>query len=144
MRYVSSDQDFKFWDFLVLFRFPQMGPRVIHYYRCQCLCPVFRLNWLSQNEIHCSWSSLRSNIHEIISLQSKNCKKFNFFQNQNNTCAHLFTLVMKFHDRHSSEQCIQKLINRNCLDKTRTRWNDFLFLISQMIAIFILKHAWMD
>jgi hypothetical protein len=31
MRYVSSDEDCKFWDFLVLFRFPQMGPRVIHY-----------------------------------------------------------------------------------------------------------------
>ena len=55
MRYVSSNEDFKFWDFLVLFRFPQMGPRVIHYYRFQCFCPVFRINWLSQNEIHCSW-----------------------------------------------------------------------------------------
>jgi hypothetical protein len=57
------------------------------------------------------------------------CKKFNFFQNQNDTCAHLFTLMMKFHDRQSSEWCIQKLISRHCLDKTRTRWNDFLFLI---------------
>ena len=55
MRYVSSDEDFKFRDFLVLFRFPQMGPRVIHYYRFQCFCPVFRINWLSRNEIHCSW-----------------------------------------------------------------------------------------
>jgi hypothetical protein len=35
--------------------FPQMGPRVIHYYRFQCFCPVFRINWLRQNEIHCSW-----------------------------------------------------------------------------------------
>jgi hypothetical protein len=57
--------------------------------------------------------------HEIISLQGKKCKKFNFFQNQNDTCAHLFTLVMKFHDRQSSERCIQKLISRHCLDKTR-------------------------
>jgi hypothetical protein len=57
-------------------------------------------------------------------------KKFNFFQNQNDTCAHLFTLVMKFHDRQSSERCIRKLISRHCLDKTRTRWNDFLFLIT--------------
>jgi hypothetical protein len=53
-----------------------------------------------------------------------------FFQNQNDTCAHLFTLVMKFHDRQSSERCIRKLISRHCLDKTRTRWNDFLFLIT--------------
>jgi hypothetical protein len=58
------------------------------------------------------------------------CKKFNFFQNQNDTCAYLFTLVMKFHDRQSSERCIRKLISRHCLDKTRTRWNDFLFLIT--------------
>ena len=42
----------------------------------------------------------------------------------------LFTLVMKFHDRQSSERCIRKLISRHCLDKTRTRWNDFLFLIT--------------
>ena len=66
-------------------------------------------------------------MHEIISLQGKKCKKFNFFQNQNDTCARLFTLVMKFHDRQSSERCIRKLIS---LDKTRTRWNDFLFLIT--------------
>ena len=46
------------------------------------------------------------------------------------SCAHLFTLVMKFHDRQSSERCIRKLISRHCLDKTRTRWNDFLFLIT--------------
>ena len=44
--------------------------------------------------------------------------------------ASLFTLVMKFHDRQSSERCIRKLISRHCLDKTRTRWNDFLFLIT--------------
>jgi hypothetical protein len=50
-----ADEDFKFWDFLVLFRFPQMGPCVIHYDRFQCFCPVFRINWFSQNEIHCSW-----------------------------------------------------------------------------------------
>jgi hypothetical protein len=49
-------------------------------------------------------------------------KKFNFFQNQNDTCAHLFTLVMKFHDRQSSERCTRKLISRHCLD--------FLFLIT--------------
>jgi hypothetical protein len=61
-------------------------------------------------------------------LQGKKCKKFNFFQNQNDTCAHL--LVMKFHDRQSSERCIRKLISRHCLDKTRTRWNDLLFLIT--------------
>ena len=42
----------------------------------------------------------------------------------------LFTLVMKFHDRQSSERCIRKLISRHCLEKTRTRWNDFLFLIT--------------
>ena len=52
---VCFDEDFKFWDFLVLFRFPQMRPRVIHYYRFQCCCPVFRINWLFQNEMHCSW-----------------------------------------------------------------------------------------
>ena len=63
-------------------------------------------------------------------MQGKKCKKFNFFQNQNDTCARLFTLVMKFHDRQSSERCIRKLISRHCLDKTRTRWNDFLFLIT--------------
>jgi hypothetical protein len=42
----------------------------------------------------------------------------------------LFTLVMKFHDRQSSERCIWKLISRYCLEKTCTRWNDFLFLIT--------------
>ena len=63
-------------------------------------------------------------------MQGKKCKKFNFFQNQNGTCAHLFTLVMKFHDRQSSERCIRKLISRHCLDKTHTLWNDFLFLIT--------------
>jgi hypothetical protein len=63
-------------------------------------------------------------------LQVKKCKKFNFFQNQNDTCAHLFTLVMKFHDRQSSVRCIRKLNSRRCLDKTRTRWKDFLFLIT--------------
>ena len=63
-------------------------------------------------------------------MQGKKCKKFNFFQNQNDTCAHLFTLVIKFHDRQSSERCIRKLISRHCLEKTRTRWNDFLFLIT--------------
>jgi hypothetical protein len=67
---------------------------------------------------------------EIISLQGKKCKKINFFQNQNDTCAHLFTLVMKCHDRQSSERCIRKLISHHCLDKTRTGWNDFLFLIT--------------
>jgi hypothetical protein len=30
----------------------------------------------------------------------------------------------------SSERCIRKLISRHCLEKTRTRWNDFLFLIT--------------
>ena len=33
-------------------------------------------------------------------------------------------------DRQSSERCTRKLISRHCLDKTRTRWNDFLFLIT--------------
>jgi hypothetical protein len=42
----------------------------------------------------------------------------------------MVTLMMKFHDRQSSERCIRKLISRHCLDKTRTRWNDFLFLIT--------------
>jgi hypothetical protein len=37
---------------------------------------------------------------------------------------------MKFYDWQSSERCIRKLISRHCLDKTRTRWNDFLFLIT--------------
>ena len=37
---------------------------------------------------------------------------------------------MKFHDRQSSERCIRKIISHHCLDKTRTRWNDFLFLIT--------------
>ena len=37
------------------FDFPIWGPGVIHYYRFQCVCPVFRINWLSQNQIHCSW-----------------------------------------------------------------------------------------
>jgi hypothetical protein len=41
---------------------------------------------------------------QIISLQGKKYKKFIFFQNQNDTCAHLYTLVMKFHDRQSSER----------------------------------------
>jgi hypothetical protein len=72
----------------------------------------------------------RVNMHEIISLQGKKCKKFNFFQNQNDICARLFTLMVKFHDRQSSERCIRKLISRHCLDKTRTRWNGFLFLIT--------------
>ena len=61
-------------------------------------------------------------------------QEINFFQNQNDTCAHLtsslFTLVMKFHDRQSSERCIRKLISRHCLEKTCTRWNDFLFFIT--------------
>jgi hypothetical protein len=61
-------------------------------------------------------------------------QEINFFQNQNDTCAHLtsslFTLVMKFHDRQSSERCIRMLISRHCFEKTRTRWNDFLFLIT--------------
>jgi hypothetical protein len=39
-------------------------------------------------------------------------------------------LVMKFHDRQLSERCIRKLISRHCLEKTHTRWNDFLFLIT--------------
>jgi hypothetical protein len=38
--------------------------------------------------------------------------------------------VMTFHDRQSSERCIRKLISRHCFEKTRTRWNDFLFLIT--------------
>jgi hypothetical protein len=42
----------------------------------------------------------------------------------------VFTLVMKLHDRQSSERCIRKLISSHCLEKTRTRWNDFLFLIT--------------
>ena len=42
----------------------------------------------------------------------------------------LFTLVMKFHDRQSSKRCIRKLISRHCLEKTLTRWNDYLFLIT--------------
>ena len=42
----------------------------------------------------------------------------------------LFTLGMKFHDQQSSERCIRKLISRHCLEKTRTRWNDYLFLIT--------------
>ena len=42
----------------------------------------------------------------------------------------LFTLVMKFQDRQSSERCIRKLISRHCLEKTCTRWNDFLLLIT--------------
>jgi hypothetical protein len=29
-----------------------------------------------------------------------------------------------------SERCIRKLISRHCLEKTCTRWNDFLFLIT--------------
>ena len=67
----------------------------------------------------------------IISLQGKTCKKFNFSQNQNDTCAQLLTLVMKFHDRQSSERCIRKLIRRQCLEKKpRTRWNNFLFFIT--------------
>ena len=37
---------------------------------------------------------------------------------------------MKFHDRQSSERYIRSLISRHCLEKTRTRWNDFLFLIT--------------
>ena len=57
-------------------------------------------------------------------MQGKKCKTFNFFQNQNDTCAQLF------HDRQSSELCIRKLISHHCLEKTRTRWNDFLFLIT--------------
>jgi hypothetical protein len=42
----------------------------------------------------------------------------------------LFTFVMKFYDRQSSERCIRKLISRHYLDKIRTRWNDYLFLIT--------------
>jgi len=49
-------------------------------------------------------------------------------------CAHLtsslFTLVMKFHDRQSSERCIRKLISCHCFEKTCMIWNDFLFLIT--------------
>ena len=38
--------------------------------------------------------------------------------------------MLKFHDQQPSERCIRKLISGHCLDKTRTRWNDFLFLIT--------------
>ena len=37
---------------------------------------------------------------------------------------------MKFHDLQLSERCLRKLSSRHFLDKTRTRWNDFLFLIT--------------
>jgi hypothetical protein len=62
--------------------------------------------------IHCYW--IWSNIRHLMLCDIKV----------------FFTLVMKFHDRESSERCIRKLISRHCLDKTRTRWNDFLFLIT--------------
>ena len=42
----------------------------------------------------------------------------------------LFTLVIQFHDRQSSERCIRKFISRHCLEKIRTRQNDHLFLIT--------------
>jgi hypothetical protein len=93
------------------------------------------LSSFSNKLIKSEWNALQLIIFKVkhtwnIVLQGKKCKKFNFFQNQNDTCARLFTLVMKFHDRQSSERCIRRLISRHCLDKTRTRWNDFLFLIT--------------
>jgi hypothetical protein len=112
------------------FDFPKWGPSVIHYYRFHCFFSSF-----SNKLIKSEWNSLQLIIFKVKHtwnnfLQGKKYKKFNFFQIQNDTCAHLFTLVMKFHDRQSSERCIRKLISRHCLDKTRTKWNDFLFLIT--------------
>jgi hypothetical protein len=74
-------------------------------------------------------------------LQDKKCKKFNFFQNQNDTCAHPFTLVMKFHDRQSSERCIRKLISRHCLDKTQTSSKIFLICLHSLKAKSFV-HVW--
>ena len=93
------------------------------------------LSSFSNKLIKSEWNSSQLIIFKVkhtwnIFLLGKKCKKFNFFQNHNDTCARLFTLVMKFHDRQSSERCIRKLISRHCHDKTRTRWNDFLFLIT--------------
>jgi hypothetical protein len=93
------------------------------------------LSSFSNKLIKSEWNSLQLIIFKVKHTWTnffarQESKKINFFQNQNDTCAQLFTLVMKFHDRQSSEQCIRKLISRHCLEKTRTRWNDFLFLIT--------------
>jgi hypothetical protein len=76
---ISCDEDLKFWDFLVLFRFPQMGSRVIHYYRFQCFCPVFRINWLSQNERGGGGGSLAVFVNKINNLATRSWKKIQAF-----------------------------------------------------------------
>jgi hypothetical protein len=123
MRYVSSDEDFEFWDFLVLFRFPKWAP-------CHSLLPIsmFLSSFFEWNSWQLIIFKVKHTWNNFFARQEM--QEIYLFQNQNDTCAHLFTLVMKFHDRQSSERCIRRLISRHCLDKTRTRWNDFLFLIT--------------
>jgi len=62
--------------------------------------------------------------------KARNARNLTSFKTRMIHVLTLFTLVMKFYDRQSSERCIRKLISRHCLEKTRTSWNDFLFLIT--------------
>ena len=62
--------------------------------------------------------------------KARNARNLTSFKTRMIHVLTLITLVVKFHDRQSSERCIRKLISRHCLEKTRTRWNDFLFLIT--------------
>ena len=62
--------------------------------------------------------------------KARNARNLTSFKTRMIHVLTLFTLVMQFHDRQSSERCIRKLISRHCLEKTCTRWNDFLFLIT--------------
>ena len=62
--------------------------------------------------------------------KARNARNLTSFKTRMIHVLTLFTLVMKFHDWQLSERCIWKLISRHCLDKTRTRWNDLLFLIT--------------
>jgi hypothetical protein len=123
--------------FLVEFLFPSLTTPNVFIKKLFHVC--FTLKIINCNEFHSDLISLFEKLDKNIEIgnnewqralfgeietgpRNLKCKKFNFFQNQNDTCAHLFTLVMKFHDRQSSERCIRKLISRHCLDKTRTRW----------------------
>ena len=63
-------------------------------------------------------------------MQGKKCKKFNYFQNQNDTCALFVYVGDAILWSAIIGTCIRKLISRHCLDKTPTRWNDYLFLIT--------------
>jgi hypothetical protein len=110
-------------------------------YRMYKLCKLL-LVCAFQNHYDENIWSCRKNMHDIISLQGKKCKKFNFFQNQNDTCARLFTLVMKFHDRQSSERCIRKLIALSWQNTYEMEWELSIFSSPFIFIFFLFKVIW--